>query len=55
MKFDLHMLWSAGVKYDPAICECTMVRASLIFEHEKVTALITWQKVYKLTKGRRHL
>ncbi len=33
MKFDLHMLWSAGVKWNPEICDCTMVRASLINEH----------------------
>jgi DNA polymerase I-like protein with 3'-5' exonuclease and polymerase domains len=46
MKFDLHMLWSAGVKYDPAICECTMVRASLIFEHEKSYSLDNLAKKY---------
>lgn len=33
MKFDLHMLWSVGIEYDPAICDCTMIRASLIDEH----------------------
>lgn len=33
MKFDLHMLHSLGVHISPNICECTMVRASLINEN----------------------
>jgi DNA polymerase I-like protein with 3'-5' exonuclease and polymerase domains len=30
IKFDLHMLWAIGVMFKPEICECTMVRATLI-------------------------
>lgn len=33
IKFDLHMLWQKGVKWSPEICDCTMIRASLIDEH----------------------
>jgi len=33
IKFDLHMLWSIGIMFDPAICECTMIRANLIDEN----------------------
>lgn len=33
IKFDLHMLWSIGVMWEPEICECTMMRASLIDEN----------------------
>lgn len=32
IKFDLHMLRNSGIKLDPAICECTMIRAALIDE-----------------------
>jgi DNA polymerase I-like protein with 3'-5' exonuclease and polymerase domains len=33
IKFDLHMLHAIGIMIPPEICECTMVRASLINEH----------------------
>jgi DNA polymerase I-like protein with 3'-5' exonuclease and polymerase domains len=33
MKFDVHMLLNDRVKIDPAVCECTMIRAALINEH----------------------
>ena len=33
IKFDLHMLWSLGIEWEPEICECTMIRANLINEH----------------------
>lgn len=46
MKFDLHMLWSVGVKWDPSVCECTMVRASLIDEHLKSYSLDNLAKKY---------
>jgi DNA polymerase-1 len=39
IKFDLHMLHSIGVMYPPEICECTMVRASLIDENLQAYSL----------------
>lgn len=33
IKFDIHMLRAIGVHLDPRVCECTMIRASLIDEH----------------------
>ncbi len=46
IKFDLHHLWSVGVKFDPAICECTMIRASLINEHLNSYSLDNLAKKY---------
>ena len=46
MKFDLHMLWSLGIKWDPSICECTMVRAGLIDEHLMSYSLDSLAKLY---------
>ena len=46
IKFDLHMLWSIGVKWEPEICECTMLRAGLIDEHLKRYSLDALSKKY---------
>ncbi len=52
MKFDLHFLHNLGIELDPAICHCTMVRASLIHEHHRTYDLdscakrnLGWKKV----------
>lgn len=50
IKFDLHMLWSVGVRWAPEICECTMVRASLINEHLQSYSLDNLAKKYLNTK-----
>jgi len=34
IKFDLHMLHTLGVNWEPSICDCTMIRANIINEHE---------------------
>lgn len=46
IKFDLHMLWNIGVKWAPDLCECTMIRASLINEHLHSYSLDNLSKKY---------
>lgn len=46
VKFDLHMLHSLGVMFDPKLCECTMIRAGLIDEHLLSYSLDNLSRMY---------
>lgn len=45
-KFDMHMLESTGIRFDPRKFRCTMVRAALINEHEREYNLDYLMKKY---------